>query len=377
MLAGGPQVLDAHERSRHGRRPQRRGVTGRPSPFAAARRPDHRGRRRRGHYLRMAIISMWSRRRCRAAPLAGPGSPSRRPAPGITDLAGQRLPARRSSPAGPPGTRASPEWPRPARTASGNSRDSRRPGHRRARRWSQRAIGVRPGRRGRHLLAEHRADGELRRVDGNGGQCLGHQRGEPRVAAEQVGDRRRGRRPRSSSRRRPADQDGQVPQVGQGELALSKWAPAAAPRCRARAAAAGYAGRRRPAIFSTPGACCRRQVTEQVVREWQPEWQPRDSTLKGGRLASRRPARRRNSVGDKANTSRTVSLKALMLANPAANATSAIGSALVSTSSCAVCAQPCCASGRRRARRARAAAQPGGRCSRAGRRVRHGQFGRR
>ncbi len=47
----------------------------------------------------------------------------------------------------------------------------------------------------------------------------------------------------------------------------------------------------------------------------------------------------RSSLGDRANTSRTVSLNVRMLLKPAAKATSPIGIAVVSISSRAVCAR--------------------------------------
>lgn len=57
------------------------------------------------------------------------------------------------------------------------------------------------------------------------------------------------------------------------------------------------------------------------------------------RCRADRVARSRSSLGDSAKTSRTVSLNVRIEANPAANAISAIGSAVVSISSRAVCAR--------------------------------------
>ncbi len=56
-------------------------------------------------------------------------------------------------------------------------------------------------------------------------------------------------------------------------------------------------------------------------------------------LADTGRTRARSSVGDCANTSRTVSLNWRMLAKPAANATSVNGIAVVSISVRAVCAR--------------------------------------
>ncbi|MDF9813682.1 hypothetical protein M2266_002913 [Streptomyces sp. SPB162] len=58
-------------------------------------------------------------------------------------------------------------------------------------------------------------------------------------------------------------------------------------------------------------------------------------------VAAGRPlaTRARSSVGERAKTSRTVSLKVRMLEKPAANAASLIGSVVVSISSRAVCAR--------------------------------------
>ena len=153
---------------------------------------------------------------------------------------------------------------------------------------------MRPGRRGRHLLAEHRADGEFRRVDGArhpaaGG--LGHQRGEHRIAAEQITDRHRvGIQVQQPPA--PADRDGQVPQVGQGQLAGDVLGPG--PQADD---AMGVRQPQRPPVaavppFLHPGHRGRGEMAEQVVRaERQPERQPeRQHAGGGGRLPAAGPA---------------------------------------------------------------------------------------
>ena len=84
----------------------------------------------------------------------------------------------------------------------------------------------------------------------------------------------------------------------------------------------GVAPRRVRPATKRPGARAGRcRVTSPGVVERSPRWRPR------------------NSVGVQAKTSRTVSLNCRTLANPAANATSAIAIGVVSTSSRAVCAR--------------------------------------
>ena len=87
----------------------------------------------------------------------------------------------------------------------------------------------------------------------------------------------------------------------------------------------------------------RGQVAEQVVGAAAAAGTAAAATALPARLAGALPAaaaaRRRSSVGGRAKTSRTVSLNVRMLANPAANAMSPIGSVLVSISSRAVCAR--------------------------------------
>ena len=141
-----------------------------------------------------------------------------------------------------------------------------------------------------------------------------------------------------------ADRGGQVAQVGQGQLAADVLGPGPQRHDRrARGAAAGSAGRRRRAIpprrapRSRPGGrtgCPGSSGSRNGSRS--------DSGLAASWPAAPpapRRARRRSSVGGSANTSRTVSLNVRMLANPAANATSPMGSAVVSISSRAVCAR--------------------------------------
>ena len=89
--------------------------------------------------------------------------------------------------------------------------------------------GVRAGRRGRHLLAEHRADREFGRVDRAGyppARGLVHERGKQRIAAKQIvhGDRVGVEVEQPAA---AADRDGQVAQVAESELA-GRCGPAAA-----------------------------------------------------------------------------------------------------------------------------------------------------
>ena len=274
---------------------------------------------------------------------------------------------RRASCQSPPTLRSI--WPAASAPASAANDSRRRPGH--GQRWpdpaaasaagvgeqpGQAAAGsstgspcaagqparVGPGRRGGDLLAEHGPEGELGRIDGPRDPPAGRladQGRQHRVGAEQVGH---GHRVGVEVQQPPAAADGagQVPQVGQGQLAADVIG-----RGRSATIAVPVRQPQRAPVGAVPpflDAGHRRggQVAEQVVGlQRGPERQPQRQRCPPRPSACPRPARSRSSVGDRANTSRTVSLKVRMLANPAANATSPIGSAVVSISSRAVCAR--------------------------------------
>ena len=193
----------------------------------------------------------------------------------------------------------------------------------------------------RHLLPEHGADGQLVAV-----HVTGHPPArESRSRARRAWRRRRARPPPPPDRSPgPAARASAArPPPGRGgRSARSARAPAPRPRgarrCRRREAGAGCAGRRRPRSPPHPARRGGRGTPRAPRRRAGRDAAGAARSRRRSRACPGR-ARERRSRGVVAKTSRTVALNWRTLRKPAEEATSIIGSSVVSSSSRAVWAR--------------------------------------
>ena len=204
------------------------------------------------------------------------------------------------------------------------------------------ARGMRARRGHRDLLPEHCAHGDLGAVDAARhaqAGMRGDERREQRVAPEHGRDRGRvGVQVEQPAAAR--DGHAEVAHVAEAQRALhAARRRATARRSPCRAAAAACAGRRPRGVTSSTPAMARVRRTRTARRARSARGRGDAARSRRHRAAFGAPRRCRSSRGVSANTSRTVSLNWRTLAKPAANATSAKPSSVVSISVRAVWAR--------------------------------------